>query len=144
MSKASIGTRTRIHIQRFKLPKESLMRIKSIVAIALVATLAIACVQKSAETASPAVSVIVPSEIKDGAAWKAAYESLIEQYTAVVVKLNGGDVSLTAKSTELANLAAELDATAEKIKSTLAGQELADFEASMKDFKESFANAINS
>jgi len=120
------------------------MRIKSIVAIALVATLAMACVQKPAGTATPAVSAIVPSEIKDGAAWKAAYESLIDQYTAVAVKLNGGDVSLMAKSTELSNIAAELDAIAETIKSTLAGQELADFETSMKTLKESFANAGNS
>ena len=51
---------------------------------------------------------------------------------------------MMAKSTELTNLAAELNAIAETIKSTLAGQELADFEASMKTLKESFANAANS
>jgi len=120
------------------------MRVFSTIAIVLAAALAVSCAPKGAGTPQPAaVAAVVPSEIKDSAAWIAAYESLIAQYGEVAAKLNSGDISLMTKSTELGTLATAMDAVAETLKSTLSGQALTDFTAKAESLKKAFTDSAS-
>ena len=121
------------------------MKTKSILVVLLIALLAISCAPKEAKTveAAPAAApaAVVPADIKDVAAWTAAYDSVIAQYTEVAAKMNAGDPSVMNKGNELLKTSSELDAVAETIKATLTGQELTDFTAKIQEYKDKFTAA---
>jgi len=122
------------------------MRVFSTIAIVLATALAVSCAPKNAGTPQPAAvaaAAVVPSEIKDVAVWISIYESLIAQYGDVAAKLNAGDISLMAKSTELGALATEMDTVAETLKSTLSGQALTDFAAKAESLKKAFTDSAS-
>jgi len=119
------------------------MKMKSLIAILVIALLAVSCAPKQVKVAeaAPAVAAVAPADIKDVATWISTYDGVIVQYAEVAAKMNGGDSSQLAKSEELMKTATELDAVAETIKATLADQALTDFTAKMKEYKEKFATS---
>lgn len=121
------------------------MKMKSLIAILVVALLAVSCAPKQAKVAeaAPAAAAVAPADIKDVATWISTYDSVIAQHAEVATKMNGGDSSQLAKSEELMKTASELDAVAETIKGTLTDQALTDFTAKMKEYKDKFASSAS-
>jgi len=119
------------------------MKMKSLIAILVIALLAVSCAPKQAKVAeaAPVAAAVAPADIKDVATWISTYDGVIAQYTEVATKMNGGDSSQLAKSEELMKTASELDAVAETIKGTLADQALTDFTAKMQEYKDKFASS---
>lgn len=117
------------------------MKTKSILGVLLIALFAISCAPKEAKTVEAAPAAVVPADIKDVAAWTAAYDSVIAQYTEVAAKMNAGDPSVMNKGNELLKTSSELDAVAETIKATLTAQELTDFSAKIQEYKDKFTAA---
>ena len=119
------------------------MKMKSIIAILVIALLAVSCAPKQAKVAeaTPVATAVAPADIKDVATWISTYDGVIAQYAEVAAKMNGGDSSQLAKSEELMKTASELDAVAETIKATLTDQALTDFTAKMQEYKDKFASS---
>lgn len=122
------------------------MKIRTVFALTAIVLLAVSCTPKQAKVAeaTPAATAAAPSDIKDVATWTATYDSVLSQYKEIAAKVNGGDGTAMNKANELVKTASELDAVAETLKSSLSGQELADFTAKAKEYKGNFAIAATS
>ena len=120
---------------------------KFIAVFAIISIAFFACTPKKADKdnqTSKNVSSIAPEEIKDVTTWKAAYDDLINAYSSAVSQLNGGNLGAGAKIEELGKRAEALNSVAETIKSSLSGQEQADFAEVIEEYKEKFNQAVNS
>ncbi|HWR11055.1 MAG TPA: hypothetical protein VN445_04500 [Rectinemataceae bacterium] len=121
------------------------MKMKSLIAILVIALLAVSCAPKQAKVAeaAPVAASVAPADIKDVATWISTYDGVIAQYADVAAKLKGGDATQQAKNDELVKTASELDAVAETIKGTLTDQALTDFTAKAQEYKDKFASSAS-
>ncbi|NLJ09889.1 MAG: hypothetical protein GX438_06070 [Treponema sp.] len=107
----------------------------------------VSCAPKSAETEKPAAvaaaetTAINVDAINDVAAWKAAYDSVINSYGTLTSRINNGDQTASAQAEELKKTAEALNAAAERIKANLSGQELTDFTAAVTSYQEKMTAA---
>jgi len=121
---------------------------KNVLALLMIAFLAMSCApkaEKAAEAApAPAPAVVAPADIKDAAAWVAAYDAVIASYSETAAKVNSGDAAAMAKAEEISKTADALNAVAETIKASLTGQEQTDFAAKVQEYKDKFKAAASS
>ncbi|HEY9053187.1 MAG TPA: hypothetical protein VIO60_00065 [Rectinemataceae bacterium] len=125
------------------------MKLKFLFILPLAALLAFSCAPKQAKTeaapaapaASAAPAAIVAADIKDPAAWIAAYDQIIKSYSEAAALVNNGNAAAMATADSLAKTAAELDAVAETIKASLIGQAQTDFAAKIQEYKDKFKAA---
>ncbi len=128
------------------------MKIKFSLALVLIALLAFSCSPKQAKTeaapAAPAAAAdatsIVVAEIKDPAAWTAAYDQVIKSFSEAAALVNNGNAAAMATTDALGKKAAELDTAAETIKAALTGQAQTDFDAKIQEYKDKFKAAAAS
>jgi hypothetical protein len=120
-----------------------------LLSIAVLVLFMVSCAPKSAETEKPAAAAaettaINVDAINDVAAWKAAYDSVINTYGTLTSRINNGDQTASAQAEELKKTAEALNAASERIKANLSGQELTDFTAAVTSYQEKMtAAAVN-
>lgn len=117
-----------------------------LLSIAVLVLFMVSCAPKSAETEKPAAAAaettaINVDAINDVAAWKAAYDSVINTYGTLTSRINNGDQTASAQAEELKKTAEALNAAAERIKANLSGQELTDFTAAVTSYQEKMTTA---
>jgi PBP1b-binding outer membrane lipoprotein LpoB len=135
------------YISRHILPfQENIVKMKSILAILVIALLAVSCAPKAEKSvaATPAAVAAAPAEIKDVATWTTAYDAVITSYSETAAKVNAGDPTAMTKAEEISKTADALDLVAETIRASLSGQEQTDFAAKMLEYKDKFKAAASS
>lgn len=123
------------------------MKLKSVFWICAIVLLAVSCTPKAAkavETAPAAASVVAPAEIKDPAAWTAAYDAIIASYSEASAKANAGNPAALTEAENISKQADELNAAAESISASLTGQAQTDFAAKVQEYKDKFKAAASS
>ncbi|MDP2792380.1 MAG: hypothetical protein Q8O15_11570 [Rectinemataceae bacterium] len=123
------------------------MTLKSVFAICAIVLLAVSCTpkaEKAVETAPAAASVVAPADIKDPAAWTAAYDAIIASYSEASAKANAGNPAALTEAENISKQADVLNAAAETIGASLSGQAQADFAAKVLEYKEKFKAAASS
>ncbi len=126
------------------------MKLKSVFAICAIVLLAVSCTPKAAKAVetSPAASatapVVAPADIKDPAAWTAAYDAIIASYSDASAKSNAGNPAALTEAENISKQADALNAAAETIGASLTGQAQTDFAAKVLEYKEKFKAAASS
>lgn len=120
---------------------------KIIVIFVVVAIMLGACTPKNdagANTSTTKTSSITFDQIKDAAAWKAAYDTILDSYASAVTQLNGGNMAASTQIEEITKQADRLNEIAETIKAGLTGVEQINFAAMVDEYKQKFINTASS
>mgnify|MGYP001249978885 CR=1 FL=1 len=139
------------------------MKLKSVLALCAMVLLAVSCApkaEKAAETPQAATTEttpatgsdatatagaeVAPADIKDPAAWVAAYDALIASYSEASAKANAGNPAALTDAENLSKQADALNAAAETISASLTGQAQTDFAAKVQEYKDKFKAAASS
>lgn len=139
------------------------MKLKTVLALCAMVLLAVSCApkaEKAAETpqaatteTTPAASStdamatgaeVAPADIKDPAAWIAAYDALIASYSEASAKANAGNPAALTDAENISKQADAFNAAAEVISASLTGQAQTDFAAKVQEYKDKFKAAASS
>jgi len=87
---------------------------------------------------------VAPADIKDPAAWIAAYDALIASYSEASAKANAGNPAALTDAENISKQADAFNAAAEVISASLTGQAQTDFAAKVQEYKDKFKAAASS
>jgi hypothetical protein len=96
------------------------------------------------DAALTAGTATAPADIKDPAAWIAAYDAVIASYSEASAKANAGNPAALTDAENLSKQADALNAVAETISASLTGQAQTDFAAKAQECKDKFKAAASS